>query len=292
MASSKNTVATTKEPDRLYLYWGNAWIAVKKLNLPNIQMKSRTDKDFKPIADEMGKKKPPTPAIWEWELNWDSFEFDFRVSVGSKEFSLGNAKMNTVEMSRRKDILDRMVAAKFIGADQVTKYLAEAAKRAEKRSEIKKIDKAIEDETSAIDTDVQFVAGLGKSVEDLDRGQRQFNLKPVADKLKLGSYVEFLWSLDGDFQLYGLMTFFAKDSKRPLLSFPAAIAEKLRQQYADGKGKPDFKDARRIVVGVINAKVFPAYLKEKKEEAAASTREHCANILALQAKRVRELAKH
>src|SRR5450432_2422600 len=116
--TSKKTVATTKEPDRLYMYWGNALNAVKGLNLPNIQMKSRSDKDFKPIADEMSKKKPPAPANWEWELNWDSFEFDFRVTVGSKEFSLGHAKMNNVAMSDRKDILNGMVAAKFISADQ------------------------------------------------------------------------------------------------------------------------------------------------------------------------------
>ena len=291
-SSSKKTVATTKEPDRLYMYWGNAWNAVKSLGLPNIQMKSRSDKDFKPIADEMSKKKPPTPADWEWELDWDSFEFDFRVTVGSKEFPLGQAKMNTVVMSRREDILNGMVAAKFITKDQVAKYLAEARKRAEKSSEIKKIDDEIEQETIGKDINTKFLATLAKTVEDMDRGQRQSLLVPVAKTLKLDTYVEFLYSLDGDFQVYGLMSFFAKNSKRPLLNFPPAMAEQLRKDYADGKGKPDFKDARRIVVGVINSKVMPAYRKAATDQTNASTRQHDAKLKDLAIKRAKELAKH
>ncbi len=291
-SSSKKTVATTKEPDRLYMYWGNAWNAVKSLGLPNIQMKSRSDKDFKPIADEMSKKKPPTPADWEWELDWDSFEFDFRVTVGSKEFPLGQAKMNTVVMSRREDILNGMVAAKFITKDQVAKYLAEARKRAEKSSEIKKIDDEIEQETIGKDINTKFLATLAKTVDDMDRGQRQSLLVPVAKTLKLDTYVEFLYSLDGDFQVYGLMSFFAKNSKRPLLNFPPAMAEQLRKDYADGKGKPDFKDARRIVVGVINSKVMPAYRKAATDQTNASTRQHDAKLKDLAIKRAKELAKH
>jgi|SRR5450432_1529455 hypothetical protein len=291
--TSKKTVATTKEPDRLYMYWGNALNAVKGLNLPNMQMKSRSDKDFKPIADEMNKKKPPTKADWEWEFNWDSFEFDFHVTVGSKEFSLGNAKMNTVEVSKRKDILDGFVAAKLVTADQVAKYLAEAKKRAEKSAEIKKIDEEIKSELEEIQIDKQFVAGLAKSVESLDRGQRQLDLMPIGDKIRLGAYVDFLYRLDGDFQTYGLMTFFAKDSKRPLTSFPEAISEKLRKEYgADGKGKPDFKDARKIVVGVIDAKIMPVYRKEKTNDSNASIVAHTARIKKLQAERIKELAKH
>jgi hypothetical protein len=291
--TSKKPVATTKEPERLYMYWGNAWNAVKSLNLPNMQMKSRSDKDFKPIADEMNKKKPPTKADWEWEFNWDSFEFDFHVTVGSKEFPLGNAKMNSVEVSKRKDILDRFVAAKLVTADQVTKYLAEAKKRAEKSAEIKKIDQEIQDELDGIQTDTTFKSGLAKSVEDLDRAQRQLDLMPIGDKIRLGAYVDFLYRLDGDFQTSGLMSFVAKDSKRPLLNFPPAIAEKLRQEFgADGKGKPDFKNARRIVVGVIDAKIMPPYRKEKTDDSNASIARHNAKIKKLRDERVKELAKH
>lgn len=291
-STSKKTVATTKEPDLLYMYWGNAWNAVKSLGLPNIQMKSRSDKDFKPIADEMSKKKPPTPADWEWELDWNSFEFDFRVTVGSKGFLLGQAKMNTLAMSRREDILDGLVAAKFITKDQVAKYLAEAKKRAEKSSEIKKIDDEIEQEVIGKDINEQFLATLAKTVDELDRAQRQSLLMPVAEKIKLGAYVEFLYQLDADFQVFGLMTFFAKNSKRPLLNFPPAMAEQLRKDYADGKGKPDFKDARRLVVGVVNGKVMPVYRKVATDETNASTKQHDAKLRDLAIKRARELAKH
>lgn len=74
----------------------------------------------------------------------------------------------------------------------VKKYLDEAKKRAEKSSEITKIDQQIADEKQGIDIETQFLAALPKSVQDTDRGQRQFLLLPVAEKLKLGAYVEFL----------------------------------------------------------------------------------------------------
>ncbi|MDQ2927878.1 MAG: hypothetical protein M3R22_06905 [Pseudomonadota bacterium] len=87
------------------------------------------------------------------------------------------------------------------------------------------------------------------------------------------------------------MTYFAKDSKE-LLNFPSAIAEKLRRDYADGRRKPDSTAARKIVVGVIDNKIMPAYRKSMSDGSAESIKKHRANIVAVQAKRAEELAQH
>jgi hypothetical protein len=288
----KEPIGSTKEPDRLLFYWLSMAKRVKALNLPGLKIQSMGEKEFKPLGEEMNKKKPPSLGVWEWQFDWEAFEFEFHLRIGGKETSLASAKMNVVDMSRRHEVLDSLrTGTSLVTQSEIDAYFKEAQKRAEKSADIQKIDKAIADEKTGIELDQKFVAGLAKSVEGLDRGQRQMDLMPIGDKMKLGSYVQFVYGLDAGFQAYALMkTHFTHDAHRPLQNFPPRIVEQLRKEFgADEKGQPDFQAARKIAVGVIDAKVMPVYRKTMTDQSNDDMRKRVQTIKQLQAKRAHAL---
>ena len=162
-----------------------------------------------------------------------------------------------------------------------------AAERAAKSGDIKKIDDEIKKETDSINTDKQFIAGLAKSVENLDRGQREMDLMPIAAKVKMAGYVRFVFGVDSGFSAYKVMKdHFVKPMTYPLPGFPAALTDKLVKEFgADEKGSPDFSAARTIAGKAIDAKAMPLYRKEMTDQANASIRKSTDNIKALAAKR-------
>jgi hypothetical protein len=285
-------VATTKAADRLYIVWLGMAKRVKSMGLVNLKVESLAEKDFKAPGDEMTKSKKD--ADWIWEFDYDSFSFEFNLVVGSKKTKLASAAMNTIaDMGRRREILDAMRGpAAMITQPDIDKYFKQVEERAAKSAAVKKIDEDIQKEKDNIETNKTFVAGLAKSVEDLDRGQRQMDLLPIADKIKLGAYVEFVYGLDAGFNAYALMKkHFSKGAARPLASFPDAIVQALRKQFgADEKGEPDFAGARKIAVGVVNAKAMPAYRKDMTEASNKSMRASALKIQQLQAKRAKAMA--
>src|ERR1700690_1033416 len=106
MGAKSEKIWTTKEADRLWISWANMLKKAKALNLPNLKSASLSEKDFKPLVDEMTKSKKG--GGWVWEFDLESFDFEYNVTVGSKSLLIASAKMNTVEMSDRREILDSL----------------------------------------------------------------------------------------------------------------------------------------------------------------------------------------
>jgi len=287
MATKKETVGTTKAADRLQISWLTFAKRVKSLGLSNLKIESLSDKDFKAAGDEMTKSKKN--ADWVWEFDFEAFYFEFNLVIGSKKTLLASAKMNVIgDMKLRHDILDNLrVFTGLVTQAEIDKYFKVVAERAAKGADVKKIDDEIETEKNNIDTNKKFIAGLAKSVEGLDRGQREMDLMPIAAKIKLGGYVRFLFGLDAGFNPYKLMKdHFVKPMTYPLPSFPAALTEKLVKEFgADEKGTPDFTAARKIAVGVIDARAMPAYRKDMTDSSNASIKASVENIKKLVEKR-------
>ncbi len=294
LGTKKETVATTKEADRLYIVWMGMAKRVKGLGLANLKVESMAEKDFKAPGEEMTKGKKN--GDWIWEFDYDAFAFEFNLVIGGKKTLIASAKMNTIgDMKKRHEILDAMRGpTAMITQGDIDKYFKEVEARASKSADVKKIDDEIEEEKTGIKIDQDFVAKLAKSVEDLDRGQRQMDLMPIGDKIHLGSYVQFLYGLDAGFQPYALMkTHFVKGAARALAGFPEAIVLALQKQFgADEKGQPNFDGARKLAVGVINAKVMPAYRKQMTDESNADVRKRVEKIKLLQVKRTKAIAAH
>ena len=290
MTVNRETVATTKEPERLPFHWPRLATRVKDLGLPNLKLQAPSDAEFKALGETMTKSRKP--GEWEWQLDWDAFEFEIHLTIGSSRTTFARAKMNTLDVKERGPVLDSLRARTgLVTQGEIDKYFAVARKRAEKSAEIVKIDKAIEQETISIDAMRDFLGSMPKSVEALDRGQREMDLKPVADKLGLGGYVEFVYGLDSGWSPYPLMKkHFDVKPDRPLRAFPPAIAEKLRREFGpDEKGKPDFAPARKIAVGVIDARVMPAWRREKTSSYTLEMRKSALKIRKLQEQRSRAL---
>jgi hypothetical protein len=287
MAKKTETIATTKAADRLYIIWLGFSKRVNAIDLANLKVESMAEKDFKSPGDEMTKTKKN--ADWVREFDFDSFYFEFNLVVGSKKTLLASAKMNVVgDMKRRREILDSLRnATGLVTQAEIDKYFKVAAERAAKGADVKKIDDEIEKEKNNIDLSKKFIAGLAKSVEELNRGQREMDLMPVAAKIKLGGYVRFVFGLDAGFNPYKLMKdHFVKPMTYPLPSFPPALAEKLVKEFgADEKGTPDFAAARKIAVAVIDAKAMPAYRKEMTDASNESVKTSVENIKKLVEKR-------
>jgi hypothetical protein len=287
MAKKTEKIGTTKEPDRLLIGWLGYAKRVRNLGLANLKVESMAEKDFKPAADEMTKSKKP--ADWIWEFDLDTFAFEFDLVVGSKKTLLASAKMNTIaDMNQRREIMDGLrTGTGLLGQAEIDKYFKTVQERAAKGADIKKIDDEIQQEKDGIDLDKAFVAKLAKSVEQLDRGQRQMDLEPIAAKMKLAGYVRFVYGLDDGFNAYALMKgHFVDGAPYPLASFPAPMVAKLVKEFgADGKGQPDFAPARKIAGQVVDAKVMPVYRKQMSDESNADIAKRTTRIRQLEEKR-------
>ncbi len=281
------TVATTKAADRLYIVWLGMAKRVKSMGLVNLKVQSLGEKDFKAPGDVMTAKKKN--ADWIWEFDYDAFSFEFNLVVDSKKMLLASAKMNTIgDMKQRREILDSMRGpTSMITQPDIDKYMKELQARAAKGGDVKKIDDEIEAKKAEIKLNQDFVAGLAKSVENLDRGQRQMDLEPIAAKMKLAGYVRFVYGLDAGFNPYALMKgHFMKGASYPLPSFPAAVVDKLVKEFGpDEKGQPDFGPARKLAVKVIDAKAMPAYRKQMTEQSTKAIKEATTKVDQLQDKR-------
>jgi hypothetical protein len=287
MAKKTETIATTKEADRLYIVWLAFQKRVKYLGLVNLKVESMAEKDFKPAGEEMTKSKKS--ADWIWEFDLDAFYFEFNLVIGSKKTLLASAKMNTIgDMKQRREILDGLRGGtELITQGEIDKYFKTVQERAAKSADVKKIDDEIKAEKEGIDLDKEFVTKLAKSVEDLDRGQRQMDLEPIAAKMKLAGYVRFVYGLDSGFNPYALMkSHFLKGAAYPLTSFPVAIVEKLVKEFGpDEKGQPDFTAARKIAGQVVDAKVMPVYRKQMTDDSNADIKTRMEKIKKLVEKR-------
>jgi hypothetical protein len=287
MAKKTETIATTKEADRLYIVWLAFQKRVKYLGLVNLKVESMAEKDFKAPGEEMTKGKKT--ADWTWEFDFDAFYFEFNLVIGSKKTLLASAKMNTIgDMKQRREILDGLRAGtELVSQAEIDKYFKTVQERAAKSADVKKIDDEIKSEKEGIDLDKEFVTKLAKSVENLDRGQRQMDLEPIAAKMKLAGYVRFVYGLDAGFNPYALMKgHFLKGAAYPLPSFPAAIVAKLVQEFGpDEKGQPDFTAARKIAGQVVDAKVMPVYRKQMTDDSNADIKKRTEKIRQLVEKR-------
>jgi hypothetical protein len=178
MAMKKETIATTKDADRLPFVWLTFAKRVKSLGLANLKVESLGDKDFKSLGDEMTKSKKS--ALWEWTFDFDAFAFEFHLLIGSKSTLLASAKMNVIgDMKRRREILDGLRAGtELVTQSEIDSYFKVVQERAAKSSEVQKIDEEIKKETDSIATDKQFVDGWPSQWKSSTGGNARWTLSP------------------------------------------------------------------------------------------------------------------
>ena len=129
MGKKTATLETTKEAKDLKADAQGVANAIRGLNLPCLSMKTLGDKDLKPFGDAMTAKK--ASVLWMATVDFNSFSFELELKIGSQSISVATAKMNGVDMDKRKPILDHLRAAKVIAQSDEDAYFKEAAKRAE-----------------------------------------------------------------------------------------------------------------------------------------------------------------
>ena len=281
MGAKTEKIWTTKEAGSLSISWANMLKKAKALNLPNFKSPSQGEKDFKPLVDEMTTKKKG--ADWVWEFDFDSFDFEYNVTVGSKSLLIASAKMNTVEMSGRREILASLKAGtKLVVQPDIDKYF----KQAEQRGEIRKIDDAIK----KIQADIDIYENAKKiqkpKSDDLTNQQLRLDLKEYAKTVGKVAYVDFMIGVDSEWNPAVIMTtHFAKGAKEHLPAVPEAAVEKLRKDWNDGKGKPDFGPARKFVGAWVDKNLMPQFVKHTIADLDKGIAQKKAQIAQLQAKR-------
>jgi hypothetical protein len=281
MAAKSEKIWTTKEADRLWISWANMVKKAKALNLPNLKAPSLAEKDFKPLADEMTKSKKG--GDWIWEFDFDSFDFEYNVVVGSKSLLVASAKMNTVEMSDRRDILDSLKnGTKLVTQADIDKYF----KQAEQRSDIRKIDEAIK----KIQTDIDSYENAKKlqkpKSDDLTNQELRLDLKEYAKTVGKVAYVDFMIGVDSGWNPAAIMGgHFLHGAKEHLSAVPEVAVEKLRKDWADGKGKVDFGPIRKFVGAWVDKNLMPGFVKQTIADLDKGIREMKAQIVKLQAQR-------
>jgi hypothetical protein len=287
MPAKSETIWTTKEADRLWISWANMLKKAKALNLPNFKASSLTEKDFKVIGDEMTKSKKG--GDWIWTFNFDSFDFEYNLEAGSKSLLLASAKMNVVDMSARRDILDSLKAGtKLVTQADIDKYF----KQAEQRSDIRKID----DEIKKINDDIATYENA-KTLQkpksgDLTNQELRLDLKEYAKTVGKAAYVDFMIGVDSEWNAYAIMnTHFVKGAKEPLAGVPEAVVEKLRKDWNDGKGTPDFGPLRTYVGAWVDKNLMPGFVKHTIAELDKGIHEKKAEIAKLQAQRTKLMGR-
>ena len=281
MAAKTEKIWTTKEADRLWISWANMLNKAKALNLPNFKAPTLGEKDFKPIGDEMTTKKKG--GDWIWEFDFDSFDFEYNVVAGSKSLLIASAKMNTVDMSKRPDLLDSLKAGtKLVTQADIDKYF----KQAEQRSEIRKIDEDIKKINDEIGTYENAKKLQTSKSGELTNQQLRLDLKEYAKTVGKVAYVDFMIGVDSQWNPYAIMnTHFVKGAKELLPVVPAAAVERLRKDWADGKGKPDFGPVRTFIGAWVDKNLMPGFVKQAMADLDKGIKEKKAQIAKLQTQR-------
>lgn len=281
MAAKSEKIWTTKEADRLAISWPNMLKKAKALNLPNLKAPSLGEKDFKPFGDEMTKSKKG--GDWIWQFDFDSFAFDYNLVVGSKSLQIASAKMNTVEMSGRREILDSLKSGTgLVSQSDIDKYF----KQAEQRSDIRKIDEKVKEIQGEIDIYENAKKIQKSKSDDLTNQELRLDLKEFAKTVGKVAYVDFMIAVDSEWNPAGIMGgFFLKGAKQHLSAVPEVAVEKLRKDWADGKGKAEFGPIRKFVGAWADKNLMPAFVKQTIADLDKGIREKKQQIALLQAKR-------
>jgi hypothetical protein len=253
----------------------------KALNLPNFKAPSLTEKDFKPIADEMTKSKKG--GDWIWEFDFDSFDFEYNLVAGSKSLLIASAKMNTIDMSARGDILESLKAGtKLVTQADIDKYF----KQAEQRSEVRKIDEEIKKLNDEIATYENAKTLQKPKSADLTNQELRLDLKEYAKTVGKAAYVDFMIGVDSGWNAYAIMNVhFVEGAKEPLAAVPGAVVEKLRKDWDGGKGQPDFGPVRTYIGAWVDKNLMPGFVKHSIADLDKGIHEKKAEITKLQAQR-------
>ena len=281
MATKSETIWTTKEADRLSISWTNMVNKAKALGLPNLKVPSRGDKDFKPLVDEMTKTKKG--GDWVWEFDFESFDFEYNVSCGSKTLLIASAKMNTVDMANRRDILDSLkTRTKLVTQADIDKYF----KTAGERSEVRRIDADIKKLQDDIETYENAIKLQKPKSDDMSNSDMRTVLKEYAKTVGKTAYVDFMIGVDAQWSDYAIMTtHFLKGAKGHMSAVPDLAVQKLIKDYADGKGKPDYGPVRKFVGAWADKNLMPAFVKQTIADLNKGIQEMKRKIAVLQVQR-------
>ena len=254
----------------------------KALNLPGLKAPSLTEKDFKPLVDEMTKTKKG--ADWTWTFDFNTFEFDYTVSVGSKSLLVASAKMNVLEVKDRHDPLESLKK----GTKLVTQADIDAFfKQAEQRGEIRKIDEAIKKIQGDIDSYENAKKLQKPKSDDLDNQETAPRPQGIRAKtVGKVAYVDFMIGVDSGWNPAAIMnTHFIHGAKEHLGAVPDAAVEKLRKDWDGGKGKVDFAPVRKFVGAWVDKNLMPQFVKQSIADLDKGIHEMKVQIAQLQAKR-------
>ena len=289
MGKSTETVWTTKEADRLWISYTNMMRKLKPMGLVNLKVESRGEKDFKPFSDEMAKSKKG--GDWIWILDFDAFSFEYNVVVGSMKMLLASAKMNTIaDMGRRRQILEALRDnSGLVTQSDIDKYF----KQVEKRGDIQKIDEDIKktQEMISIYEDAKKLQ-KGKS-GDMNTVDLRTVLKPYTKECGKGAaYADFMYGVDSGFNNEALMRgHFLKGAKELMPGLKDDIGKTLIKEWADGKGKPNWKPARVAAGEWMDKNVMPQFKKQQIEGFDKGIADYKKTIVQLQAKRARQMGQ-